>query len=112
MKLRVYLEQHFHSGMNALSGDALEIRFDEHPSVSPAGGMRLGNGRIRALILLDEFQIAVPAVALASLREFRFHPIAVGQGHRNDLTDHRVQFKKGQSKSFHAVYCLKFTVYN
>ena len=90
MKLRVYLEQHFHSCMNALSGDALEIRFDEHPSVSPAGGMRLGNGRIRALILLDEFQIAVPAVALASLGEFRFHPIAVGQGHRNDLTDYGV----------------------
>ena len=90
MKLRVYLEQHFHTGMNALSGDALEIRFDGHPSVSPAGGMCLGNGRIRPLILLDEFQIAVPAVALASLGEFRFHPITVGQGHRNDVADHGV----------------------
>ena len=90
MKLSVHFQQHFHSGMNTLSGDALKIRLDEHPSVSPAGGMRLGNGRIRPLILLDEFQIAVASVALASLGEFRFHPIAVGQGHRNDVADHRV----------------------
>ena len=90
VKLCVHLEQHLHAGMNALSGNPLEIRLDEHPAVSPTVGMSLGYRRIGTLIFLDEFQIAVPAVALASLGEFRFHPIAVGQGHRNDFADYRV----------------------
>lgn len=90
MKLGMNLEQHLHASMDALSGDPFEVRLDEHPSVSPAGGVRLGYRRIGALVLFDELQIAVPTIALASLREFRFHPIAVGQGHRNDFADYRV----------------------
>ena len=78
MELGVYLEQHLHACMNALSRNPLEIRLDKHPAVSPAVGMSLGYRRIGTLIFLDEFQIAVTAIALASLREFSFHPIAVG----------------------------------
>ena len=67
MELGVHLEQHLHAGMDALPRNALEIRLDEHPAVAPAGSMRLGYRRIGAFILLDEFQIAVAAIALASL---------------------------------------------
>ena len=97
MELGVYLEQHLHACMNALSRNPLEIRLDKHPAVAPAVGMSLGYRRIRPLILLDEFQIAVPAVTLASLGEFRFHPIAVGQGHRNDFAHHGIEFKERHS---------------
>ena len=90
MELGVHLEQHLHARMDALPRHSLEIGFDEHPAVSPAVGMSFGYRRIGAFILLDEFQIAVAAIALASLGEFRFHPIAVGQGHRNDFADYRV----------------------
>ena len=67
MELGVHLEQHLHAGMNALSRHSFEIRLDEHPAVSPAVGMSFGYRRIGAFILLDEFQIAVAAVTLASL---------------------------------------------
>ena len=92
MKLGMNLEQHLHACMNALSGGSFKVRLDEHPSVSPAGGMRLGYRRIGAFVLFDELQITMPTVALTSLREFRFHPIAIGQGHRNDVSDYRIQF--------------------
>ena len=97
MELGVHLEQHLHAGMNALPRHSLEIRLDEHPAVSPAVGMRLGYRRIGAFILLDEFQIAVAAIALASLGEFRFHPIAVGQRHRNDFAHHGIELKERHS---------------
>jgi len=92
MELGMDFQQHLHTSMNPLSRYPLKLGFQEHPSVAPTGGMRLGYRRIGVFIFLYQLHIAVPSVAFTSLGEFRFHPITIGQRHRNDIAHQRVEF--------------------
>ncbi len=48
-------------------------------SVGPAGNARFGYNRFCTFVLLNEFAIEVPTIALTSLAEFALHPKGIGE---------------------------------
>ena len=109
VKLGIDAQQHLHAGTQLLPGGAFEIGLDHHPRLPPTFGRCSCHGGGGVFVLLYKLHIAMPSV-LATLRQFRFYPIFLGQGILDGIAHEAVEFNQCQSRfTIHISYFSPLT---